>query len=425
MTMRTALSLSCLLLLVCGLPAQAQPARGARGVLEGERPGRTAADLRTLSALNGLIAGHTDRWEEARILALLAAANDAQLDWLLRAVDLRELVASLDDHAWGPKNYTALLELLSKKRLAALSVEIRAELVDALQRGPTDAAEERAIRNVFVATKGKALTRLKDLVDAGGDHRDLHQLLKHDIDDPALQKEITAHFTTAAAPTHQIRLLSDVDDTVYSSLKDKRYPKETRYPGLLAFHQELGGGAHHATFITARPDIRAGIIEDRTLAHLRELGIKQASMLTGSLLALRSHDAMARKKLENFDEYRRLYPEYGFVFVGDNGQGDATFAAKVLKDLPGALKAAFIHNVTGAGEDQRASYAKQGVDRFETYVGAALLAHRRKLLSREAVVRVAKAAGADFRTIRFDSSAQRAQAWAQLQRDIATANALR
>ena len=34
-------------------------------------------------------------------------------------------------------------------------------------------------------------------------------------------------------------------------------------------------------------------------------------------------EPLAQKKAQNFLEFQALYPEFDFVFVGDNGQGDA------------------------------------------------------------------------------------------------------
>ncbi len=41
---------------------------------------------------------------------------------------------------------------------------------------------------------------------------------------------------------------------------------------------------------------------------------------------------MAQKKFSNMDEYSQLYPEYRFVFVGDNGQGDVRAAELMMRD---------------------------------------------------------------------------------------------
>ena len=37
-------------------------------------------------------------------------------------------------------------------------------------------------------------------------------------------------------------------------------------------------------------------------------------------------EPLAQKKAQNFLEFQALYPEFDFVFVGDNGQGDARAA---------------------------------------------------------------------------------------------------
>ena len=48
---------------------------------------------------------------------------------------------------------------------------------------------------------------------------------------------------------------------------------------------------------------------------------------TGGEMMLRGDmEPLAQKKAQNFLEFQALYPEFDFVFVGDNGQGDARAA---------------------------------------------------------------------------------------------------
>ena len=51
------------------------------------------------------------------------------------------------------------------------------------------------------------------------------------------------------------------------------------------------------------------------------------------------------KKAQNFKDYYSLYPEYTFVFIGDNGQGDVVAAELMAKDYPDAIDATYIHIV--------------------------------------------------------------------------------
>ena len=91
-----------------------------------------AAALREIEAL---LRRHTGAEEEARILSLLRSRTDADLDALLMSLDLSRLLEAMDDRVLGPNHRTALLRLLCRDRLGALSVPNRGALVAALQRG--------------------------------------------------------------------------------------------------------------------------------------------------------------------------------------------------------------------------------------------------------------------------------------------------
>src|SRR5690606_3620689 len=128
-------------------------------------------------------------------------------------------------------------------RVGELSVESKARFVQALQHGPTGSVDEKAITNVFLSTRGEQLSQLKNAIDLGGDHRDLQQLVFHDLDSKELRSSLLAHFKTAAAPeSDKVKVHSDIDDTFYANLKDDRYPKKTVYPGVRALYAELDKG---------------------------------------------------------------------------------------------------------------------------------------------------------------------------------------
>src|SRR5689334_21691524 len=59
-----------------------------------------------------LLEGHTDRAEEARILALLRDTSATELDALLLSLPLDRLFSAIDDRIVGPNNRAALLKLL-------------------------------------------------------------------------------------------------------------------------------------------------------------------------------------------------------------------------------------------------------------------------------------------------------------------------
>ena len=98
-----------------------------------------------IAAIEKLLEGHTDRNDEEMILSLLRDADDATLDATLQGLDLRRVLGDVDDRIIGPKHYSALLELLTRDRVAALSVPTREQLIAALQRGRTGSRDEAAI----------------------------------------------------------------------------------------------------------------------------------------------------------------------------------------------------------------------------------------------------------------------------------------
>ncbi|MBK7859528.1 MAG: DUF2183 domain-containing protein [Archangiaceae bacterium] len=375
-------------------------------------------------SIRALLEGHCDRAEEAQILALLSEAGATELDEVLTGIDVHRLFTGVDDRLAGPDHRSALRALLCDTRLSELRVPSRAAVCRALQKGRTDDADEQAVVRVLLETRGRELTSLKNALNEAGDHRDLQKLVWVDIDDAQRRHTLLAHFAREAVPAGEVKVLSDIDDTLYENWKDTRYPPKTVYPGVVQFYAELDRGADEAgrpgdlTFVSARPTDPVGVIEALTFRTLRANGIRVAAVLTGSVLAARSNEAIAQKKLENFLQYQALYPEYGFVFVGDSGQGDVLFGQAIRQRAPEAVKAVFINDVVATPADRRAALAEQGVYLFDTYVGAAARAHRLGLISRAGLVRVGKAAEEAMRAVPFTDEAQRRDRRDELVRDL-------
>ncbi|MFP2905263.1 phosphatase domain-containing protein [Pyxidicoccus sp. 3LFB2] len=391
------------------------------------------AATRKLETLRTLMAGHTDTSEERRILELLTGATAAELNFLMTNVDLEALLGDLDDRVIGPDHHTALLELLCTRRASELSLPVRASLVTALQVGTTHAEGERRVRDLFLGLRGRELTTFKNLLDAGGNHQDLEKLLFDDVDDPGLREEILTHIRreAEATPSGENKVLSDIDDTFYANLKDSRYPSKTVYPGVLAFYAELDRGPGiipgrdgDLTFVTARPMDALGVVENMTLDTLREHGVPPPAVLSGSFAHLIGNSRIADKKFDNFQRYIRVFPEYGFVFVGDSGQGDVEFGDRMLTAAPQSVHAVFIHDVVDTPEATRQSWRAKRVFYFDTYVGAALEAFQVGVISRDGVGRVARAAQESMAGIAFKSPAQREARQQELTRDLQRAAVL-
>lgn len=401
--------------------------------------GFTAAAPTTVQAklaeLRGLMSGHTDRKEEARILDLFKSASLGELNGLvggLSTKELHELVSDMDDRLIGPDNKTAFLGLLSKERVGELTVDSRAKLVHALQQGGTDRLEEKAITGVFLATKGEHLTQLKNAIDGNGDHHDLQQLVFHDLDSKDLRGQLLQHFKAEAPPkAERVKVLSDIDDTFYANWKDDRFPKKTIYPGVRALYAELDRGAGRTPdplgdlmFLSARPYDRAGASEHLTREMMEKNGVTKSTVLSGDFAHLIGNESIADKKFDNWQQVGQLYPEYGSVFLGDSGQGDAIFGARAAATSGGDMRAVFIHNVTHLDDAAKADFATKGVFVFDTYVGAAAEAFKRGLIDKQGLTRVLEDAQHDFKGLSFSSGEQQAARQAELERDLAAARAL-
>ena len=374
-----------------------------------------------------LLKGHTERREEAQVLELLRRASAPTLDTVLREVDAAGLFRSIDNHWFGPQHRSDLRELLVE-RLGDLSIEAQANLAHGMQAGHTDRADEEAIAAIFHARQGVELTHLKNRINSRTDAHDLEGLVFGDIGDEAVRAGILEHIATQAAEveTGESKVLCDIDDTVICALHDRRYPRGTIYPGILALLDALDRGPDDdpfstgdLTFVTARPGDAFGLIENHTRASLRRAGIATHSVLTGTLAALVTHDLMAGQKIANIDHYRQLFPEYRKLFIGDSGQGDVRVGELLLERFGEVVDIVVIHDVVGTPDDERARHAEQGIHFVDTYVGAARLMHERGLIAEAGLERIVTESRGALDDIDWDSDEQREAVVALIDRDAA------
>lgn len=305
----------------------------------------------------------------------------------------------------------------------------RAALIDKLQRGWTTERDEQAIAEQFVGTTGPTLTALKNAIDAGDDYHDLHQLLYHDIDAPALRQQLLGHFRDHSHPTGELKVLSDIDDTFYCNWLDARYPKQTVYPGVRALYRELDLGATDESgrlgdlvFVTARPYDRFGATDRLTHNMLHRHGVTRSVVVAGDFAHLLSNQLIAEEKHKRFLEFAPLFPEYEYVFLGDSGQGDA-LAGEMMLTHP-SVRAVFIHDVVGTPELERQEHRARRIFFHDTYVGAACHAFSLGLIGRPGLVRVARAAVAELVDIEFASPEQQESMLVHFRKDLAALNEL-
>ncbi|OWZ09163.1 hypothetical protein PHMEG_00018176 [Phytophthora megakarya] len=419
---------------------------------------------------------------EHKIYRILAGAARDELNYILTHTQLALLIYKVKDHSRvrEDQSRTLILDLICQTRLAELSVMSRALLLDALMVMKISAhpMAEKWVRNVILKTQGDDLTSLKMYTDAKGDIQSMHKLIFNDIRDPTIRADILSHIQReASVQIAHMRLgtkrgrnrkqqawrkvLSDVDDTLYSSGGsypaglDTRYPRHTLYPGVLPFYRELDMGTvgpdewtddhvGNLVFLSARPHVYKDVSEKKSYAKFAALHEKLGmhtlpTMLAGNLKSGRAFmwqgdlEPMAQKKFENFCEYYQLYPEFKHVFVGDNGQGDVRAAELIVEKFgPDALEAAFFQRVQPiekmfnyhSNEDLE-RWRKMKIIFFDTYVGAAIEAYRMKKIRLGGLKKVCDDAAHSFEGINSWLTPQsRERARLQLNRDLAAANAL-
>ncbi len=352
---------------------------------------------------------------EYQILETLKSCSLIRLNDILTNSDLSRLFQAVDDRLIGPNYRTRLFEIISMDRIAGLTIPARAAVINALQVGATCQAEERVMGRLFCETYGTDLTALKNLIDAGDSYRDLSELIYHAIDDEEIRKMILNHFAFEGTRLREtkgyvpeLKVLSDIDDTVLSMLYDTKLVKKIVYPGVRAFSDALDAGLSEPpdrigdkTFVSARPSDPFGLMETSSFKTLHKAGFSGVTIQTGDVWSLRSKTAMGEKKVENFALLKALYPEFNFVFTGDSGQGDVLFARAMRRDSADVVPATFIHDVwlkegPKTSKADREEMASAGVFFFDTYLGAITEALTQGLLTPERALHAAQQTMSDF-----------------------------
>ena len=400
---------------------------------------------------------------ERTIINIFNLARTDELNFLVSHVTLALLFYKVKDHiltsAKNCNNRTDLIEVLAVTRISELGIPERAMVLDALQQMKLTAhpRSELWVRNILLCTLGDSLSELKSLMDAKGDFQSLHKLVFDDIRTEKIRNEILVHIRkqaqvqaahmklgTRLARQRRERqpwrkVLSDVDDTLASSGGrfpagiDRRFPRHALYPGVLAFYRELDLGTTgpdewgpdrdqgNLVFLSARPHLYKDVSEKHSYAKFRKLQEKRGMHTTPTLLAgsldsgynyvmERNIEGLAQKKMENFEQFVSLYPEYSFVFIGDNGQGDlraAELMAKKARLSPShpPIDALYIHRIQALnqsyGYDEHAfnRWRAMGICFFDNYIEAAMDAATRRhppLIRMTGLRRVVEAAVDDF-----------------------------
>ena len=301
-----------------------------------------------------------------------------------------------------------------------------------------------AVSNIFLHTYGADLTELKEQVGMQTSTMALKTLSRSHFGDldalvyavrPIIERvEILQHIAVQAATLEpQIKVLSDIDDTLYAGgWFDSTYPPHRIYPGLLYLFQlcsrvrEAAADHYHVraiTFLTARPRGVFSFGKNFTTKSLQSLGLHNPTVLPGSVQGLLSHHKIAQQKFDNFRLYHSLFPEFSYVFFGDTSQGDALFGKWLLRHYPEKVRGVFIHDlspervVTGDGGD-KGKYVNWGVHFYQTAVGAGIGAHQRHLCSSDELEALIHKTQEMFHEVVFSDVEQREKSWTILEQEI-------
>jgi len=196
------------------------------------------------------VSGTTKRLQRA-LNSIFSSSTPLELNYILCAINMAATVEVADQ---------ATMHLLIKDKLPLLSIIARAALVDGLQKLGLRYRPQRQLwaRDVILQTHGLDLTHFKAYIDDGGDYHTMYKLVYNDLQGD-IQNDVLEHLKREgeavaavvqgsgpnAPPGAVLKIISDIDDTVFSSGDsfpagvDSRYPRKCHYPGALAFYAAL------------------------------------------------------------------------------------------------------------------------------------------------------------------------------------------
>lgn len=418
------------------------------------------------STINNLINLRYIQSKEREIIKVFEDCDARALNYLISNVKLGLLFYKIKDHRnFNGKNRTDLINLLAYERLQILTVMSRVILLHSLQlmKLRANPRAEHWVQNILLNTHQDDLSELKTLMDAKGDYFSMTKLIYDDIRSESTRQTILSHIRREATVQQTYKqmgtrrknrvqmqwrkVLSDVDDTLCSSGGmypagiDKRYARKTVYPGVLAFYRELDLGTDgpeewdddqvgNLVFLSARPHLYRDVSEKQNFAKFQLLRADKIdgrkglhtmpSLLAGDIssgsqyMMTNDFEPLAKKKLDNFERYVSIYPEFKHVFVCDNGQGDVRAAELMSDTFPYEFEGAYVHVV----QDVNKTYG-YAPDRwrekefkpffFRTYPEAALHAASQNppLIRTRGLQRICQEAVKDFQQIKqraFSSS---------------------
>lgn len=257
---------------------------------------------------------------------------------------------------------------------------------------------EQQILNIFLEVKGEKLTLLKQKLDyqfmCVKRHVciDMNEIV-YDLINEKNRENLLTHFWENQDFTRYIHILTDVDDTlfpnpVFPGGSDHSYIPKKFYPDVINFHSALQD-TPYVTLLSARPKMMEQKMREPT-SKIRQ-SLKKISILTGpknikellqtgrDVISLKRqinaqdklpesieiYKIWGNRKVNSFNEFKNIYPEYDLVFIGDTGQGDVYAAVKMLQKTKRMV--ALMHNVKDSSGEF--TYQESKIPRIYPFAG--------------------------------------------------------
>lgn len=298
---------------------------------------------------------------------------------------------------------SGLIELLSDHPVLqdTRGIVEKAIFVDALMKMGLKwrRRQQATVKDIILGLHGKDATTFKNLIDSGGDYHNLYKLVFVDISSKQIRREIRRHLASQGQMLRKaggkprpvgIKILSDVDDTLHCSGGkwpagcDKSLPKHTVYPGALELYKSLDSSydpkepSCNLIFMSARPHFYKSATEDHSYHRFQALVEEDRmhtmpTLLPGELWRsvwaavmqpcrkTRAWRRVGRFKHRTFRNFAQLYPEYDYVFCGDDGQGDLLAGQMMVCD------AGDLQDAEGSDSEEETEGSAESVPSAETF----------------------------------------------------------
>lgn len=185
-----------------------------------------------------------------------------------------------------------------------------------------------------------------------------------------IKKEKSINIELKEEKNDEIKIITDIDDTIIETYFSNNYPNSKTIPGISKIIEIINKNKNPIVFLSARPKL-GGILIKKTNKTLKNkfsdniLG-KNFIIIYGCFIYIiitfigliisiiynknNSITIYSNKKI-GYDKYKKatkyldLYPNTNFIFFGDNSQGDELVGKLLLENYNDRIKAVYIRNV--------------------------------------------------------------------------------